>query len=80
MNLLNPNSYGFINKFRDAPLMRGQVYRFDPDTGAVRVVATDFDKPNGIAFTADGRTAYMSVTFLQKVLGGLILIFQISKF
>lgn len=41
--------------------MPNQVYRFDPDTGAVRVVATDFDKCNGIAFTADGKTAYMCV-------------------
>lgn len=36
-----------------------QVYRLDPDTGAVRVIATDFDKCNGIAFTGDGKTAYM---------------------
>jgi gluconolactonase len=34
----------------------------DPDTGAVRVVATDFDKCNGIAFTGDGKTAYMFVS------------------
>jgi len=27
--------------------------------GPVRVIATDFDKPNGIAFSADGKTAYM---------------------
>ncbi|KAF9465894.1 calcium-dependent phosphotriesterase [Collybia nuda] len=51
--------YGFLNHFRPNPLMPNQVYRFDPDTGAVRVVATDFDKCNGIAFTADGKTAYI---------------------
>ncbi|KAF5343683.1 hypothetical protein D9756_011583 [Leucocoprinus leucothites] len=60
--LVNPQApnnvtYGFVNRFRDAPLMENHVYRLDPDTGAVRVVATDFDKPNGLAFTADGRTA-----------------------
>ncbi|KAF9451567.1 calcium-dependent phosphotriesterase [Macrolepiota fuliginosa MF-IS2] len=54
--------YGFINQFRPAPLVPGQVYRFDPDTAAVRVVATDFNKPNGIAFTGDGLTAYVSDT------------------
>lgn len=48
--------------------MPSQVYRFDPDTGAVRVVADGFDKCNGIAFTADGETAYMSVsTSISKV-------------
>jgi gluconolactonase len=39
--------------------MPNQVYRFDPDTGTVRVVADGFDRPNGIAFTKDGKTAYM---------------------
>ncbi|KAF8880549.1 D-lactonohydrolase-like protein [Infundibulicybe gibba] len=54
--------YGFLNHFRPNPLLPNQVYRFDPDTGAVRVVATDFDKCNGIAFTADGQTAYIADT------------------
>lgn len=39
--------------------MRNQVYRLDTTTGAVRVIATDFDKCNGIAFTPDGKIAYM---------------------
>jgi hypothetical protein len=43
--------------------MPNQVYRLNPQTGAVRVVATDFDKCNGIAFTGDGQTAYMCVPF-----------------
>ncbi|KAJ7220538.1 calcium-dependent phosphotriesterase [Mycena pura] len=54
--------YGWLNHFRPEPLMPSQVYRFDPDTGAVRVVATDFDKSNGIAFTGDGKTAYIADT------------------
>ncbi|KAF9259259.1 calcium-dependent phosphotriesterase [Marasmius fiardii PR-910] len=54
--------YGFLNDFRPAPLMPNQVYRFDPDTGAVRVVADGFDKCNGIAFTADGNTVYVADT------------------
>lgn len=53
------NSYGWLNHFRPLPLMPSQVYRFDPDTGSVRVVADGFDRPNGIAFTKDGKTAYM---------------------
>ena len=56
---LKPHSYGFYDHFRPAPLMPNQVYRFNPNTGAVRVVADQFDKCNGIAFTQDGNTAYM---------------------
>ncbi|KDR79184.1 hypothetical protein GALMADRAFT_137071 [Galerina marginata CBS 339.88] len=54
--------YGFLNHFRPAPLMPNQVYRFDPSTGAVRVVATDFDKCNGIAFSPNGKIAYIADT------------------
>lgn len=54
--------YGFLNHFRPNPLMPNQVYRFDPSTGTVRVVATDFDKCNGIAFTPDGKIAYIADT------------------
>lgn len=53
------NSYGALWGFRPAPRLPNQVYVFDPDTGAVRVAAADFDKPNGLAFTQDGRTAYV---------------------
>jgi len=53
-------TYGYLNKFRSDPLFPNQVYRFDPDTGSVRVVADGFAKPNGIAFTKDGKTAYIA--------------------
>jgi len=36
------------------------VYRIDPATGATRIVADDFDHPNGLAFSADERTLYVS--------------------
>ncbi|KAJ7102954.1 D-lactonohydrolase-like protein [Mycena crocata] len=52
-------TYGFENGFRPAPLIPNQVYRFDADTGEVRVVADGFTQPNGIAFSPDGKTAYM---------------------
>ncbi|PFH47566.1 hypothetical protein AMATHDRAFT_50207 [Amanita thiersii Skay4041] len=51
--------FGFLKAVRPPPMMVNQVYVFDPDTRVVRVAATDFDKPNGIAFTADGKTAYV---------------------
>ena len=51
--------YGFLNHFRPTPLMPNQVYRFDPDTGSIRVVADGFDRCNGIAFAPDGKTAFV---------------------
>lgn len=36
------------------------VYRLDPTTGALTVVADDFVKPNGLAFSADEQTLYIA--------------------
>ncbi|PFG96765.1 gluconolactonase [Saccharopolyspora erythraea NRRL 2338] len=38
------------------------VYRVDPATGDVRAVAQDFDRPNGLAFSADERRLYVADT------------------
>ena len=38
------------------------VYRADPATGALTIVADDFMRPNGIAFSPDERTLYVSDT------------------
>jgi gluconolactonase len=38
------------------------VYRIDPDSGDVAVVADDFDRPNGIAFTPDEKRLFISDT------------------
>lgn len=38
------------------------VYRIDPHTGDVRVVADDFVRPNGIAFSPDERRLYVADT------------------
>jgi len=35
------------------------VYRLDPATGEVRIVADDFDRPNGLAFSLDERGLYI---------------------
>jgi gluconolactonase len=39
-----------------------RVYRLDPGTGALDIVADDFAGPNGIAFSPDERTLYVSDT------------------
>ncbi|MGO9995959.1 MAG: SMP-30/gluconolactonase/LRE family protein [Steroidobacteraceae bacterium] len=36
------------------------VFRFDPSTENLSVVAGDFDKPNGLAFSIDERTLYIA--------------------
>ena len=40
------------------------VYRFDPTSGDLQRMA-DFEEPNGLAFTADGATLYVSDTSLS---------------
>ena len=42
--------YGHWQNFRPEPVIRPQVYRFEPSTGVVQSVADDFVAPNGIEF------------------------------
>jgi len=58
-------TYGFLNRFRPAPQLPNQVYRFDPDTGSLRVVADQFVRNNGIAFSGDGTEAFITDTGLN---------------
>ena len=53
-------SYGHLQGFRPAPEVGDFVYRHDPATGQTAVVADGFDKPNGIAFSPDERTLYIT--------------------
>jgi gluconolactonase len=57
-------SYGIDSDYEGiaAPSEIGacHVYRVDPGTGAVLVVADDFERPNGLAFAADERTLYVA--------------------
>jgi gluconolactonase len=52
-------SYGWLQGFRPEPAHGDHVYRFDPAAGRLRAVASDFDKPNGLAFSPDGRVLYV---------------------
>ncbi|KAF8977493.1 calcium-dependent phosphotriesterase [Cyathus striatus] len=55
-------SYGFVLGVRPPPLMPPQVYMFDPETASVQVVVGDIQMPNGIAFSPDGKIAYVTDT------------------
>ncbi len=52
-------SYGLAaNEAREQP--GNHVYRLDPQTGTTTIVARDFDMPNGLCFSPDGRWLYVS--------------------
>jgi gluconolactonase len=57
-------SYGIASDYEghraDSELGGCHVYRLDPATGAVTQVADDFDRPNGLAFSADERLLYIT--------------------
>jgi len=47
-----------------------RVYRVDPETGAVRVAASDFVQPNGLAFSPDESLLYIADTGATHVADG----------
>jgi gluconolactonase len=52
-------SYGHLQGFRPAPRLPDAVYRYDPASARLDVVAKAFDKPNGLAFSPDERLLYV---------------------
>jgi gluconolactonase len=54
--------YANEQDFRQKPKLPNQVYRFDPKTGDCRVVADGFERPNGICFSPDQKTVYITDT------------------
>lgn len=52
-------SYGHLQGFRPPPQLDDVVYRHDPRTGETAVVASGFDKPNGLAFSPGERLLYV---------------------
>ena len=55
--------YSWLNGNADsAPQLGTASYRFRPSTGAVYVVEDTLQQPNGIAFSPDGATVYISDT------------------
>ncbi|MBL8837862.1 MAG: SMP-30/gluconolactonase/LRE family protein [Alphaproteobacteria bacterium] len=49
----------------DSEIGANHVYRLDPRSGELAIVADDFDKPNGIAFSPDESLLYVSDTGLS---------------
>jgi gluconolactonase len=42
--------YGCLQYFRQQPAQPKQVYRFEPKTGIIQIVADGFVEPNGLKF------------------------------
>lgn len=59
-------SYGILSEYeghQSEPEQDGcHVYRFDPKSGVLKAIATDFVKPNGIAFSPDETLLYVADT------------------
>jgi gluconolactonase len=59
-------SYGIDSDYEghraDSEIGSCHLYRVDPGTGAVRIAADDFDRPNGLAFSLDEQRLYVADT------------------
>jgi gluconolactonase len=58
--------YGILSDYEghkaESEIGANNVYRVDPASGAVTIVADDFNKPNGIAFSPDEKILYIADT------------------
>ncbi|KAI6397413.1 hypothetical protein MCOR24_009025 [Pyricularia oryzae] len=54
--------YGYEQGIRPKPRLPSQVYRFEPATGSIRAMADGFQRPNGICFSPDEKTVYLTDT------------------
>ena len=55
--------YGLMNDYEGGRQPSEQppaLYRLDPNTGAIEAMASDFDGPNGLAFSPDERKLYVA--------------------
>ena len=59
-------TYGFEQGYRPNPALPSQVYRFKPGNGSIRAVADGFGHPNGICFSPDEKTVYITDTDKQN--------------
>ncbi|KIW03705.1 uncharacterized protein PV09_05018 [Verruconis gallopava] len=59
--------YGYLQSFRPSPGIPNQIYRFEPTTGNLQAVADGFVQSNGLEFSPDFKTLYVSDTGAQLV-------------
>jgi gluconolactonase len=55
-------SYGHDQGYRPRPSLPNFVYRYDPATKSTRAMADGFGRPNGICFSPDQKTVYITDT------------------
>ncbi|KAH7463114.1 Lactonohydrolase oryL [Phytophthora ramorum] len=60
-------AYGFVQSFRTEPELPRHVYRFEPTTGVVQVVADGFRQANGLEFSPDFKTLYVTDTGSREI-------------
>jgi gluconolactonase len=67
-------SYGILYDYEggraESEIGACNVYRVEPDSGAISVVADDFDKPNGLAFSPDEKFLYIADTGMSHRANG----------
>ena len=67
-------SYGIMTDYEgdkgESEIGNCNVYRVDGKTGKISIVADDFDKPNGLAFSPDESILYIADTGLSHKPGG----------
>ena len=67
-------TYGIDSEYEgdraDSEIGASNVYRIDPQSGEVSAVATDFVKPNGLAFSPDEKLLYIADTGATHVENG----------
>ncbi|KAJ6007245.1 SMP-30/Gluconolaconase/LRE-like region [Penicillium herquei] len=54
--------YGYEQGYRPAPCLPNQVYRWCPSGENIRAMADGFGRPNGICFSPDEKTVYITDT------------------
>ena len=66
--------YGHLTDYEgdkgSSEIGNANVYRVDPASGKVAAVCTDFDKPNGLAFSPDEKYLYIADTGASHKAGG----------
>jgi gluconolactonase len=74
-------AFGHEQGFRPKPqLPTGHIYRFDPESGDTRVLASGLTRPCGLCFSPDGSTLYVSDADASRNSGITIHAFDVSYF